>query len=154
LWEFRDSHLGQNDIWVLVPWPSTKYTIRGKVVATPKSRPWWVLWICVCPWLVYAPKCYNYAWTNLLFCLCKFMWVSEVLVNLANPIPELQHALLPQSVMSQGTHPNSFSFRCPHFWAHSWVHQGAWGCISEHMSLNIFLEVRSTQYNYQQNWSI
>jgi hypothetical protein len=21
-----------------------------------KSGPWWILWICVCPWLVYAPK--------------------------------------------------------------------------------------------------
>jgi hypothetical protein len=38
-WEFRNSHLGvlgQNDIWVLVPWLGTKYTIRGKVVASPK----------------------------------------------------------------------------------------------------------------------
>jgi hypothetical protein len=29
LWEFRDSHLGvpgQNDIWVLVSWPSIEYT--------------------------------------------------------------------------------------------------------------------------------
>ncbi len=25
----------QNDIWVLVPWLGTKYTIRGKVVASP-----------------------------------------------------------------------------------------------------------------------
>jgi len=35
LWEFRDSHLGvprQNDIWVLVLWSGTKYTIKGKVV--------------------------------------------------------------------------------------------------------------------------
>jgi hypothetical protein len=42
-WEFRDSHLGilgQNDIRVLVSWPSTKYIIRGKVVASPKSGPW------------------------------------------------------------------------------------------------------------------
>ncbi len=39
--EFRDSHLGvpgQNDIWVLVPWPCMEYTLRGKVVASPKSR--------------------------------------------------------------------------------------------------------------------
>ncbi len=46
LWEFWDSHLrisGQNDIWVLVPWPSTKYTIRGKVMASLKSGSWWVL---------------------------------------------------------------------------------------------------------------
>ncbi len=59
LWEFRDSRLGisgQNDIWVLVPWPGAKYTIRGKVVASPKFGPWWVLWICVCSWFVRAPK--------------------------------------------------------------------------------------------------
>jgi hypothetical protein len=35
---------------------STKYAIRGKVVASPKFGPWWVLWVRVCPWLVLAPK--------------------------------------------------------------------------------------------------
>jgi len=43
LWEFQDSHLRvprQNDIWLLVPWPSTKYTIRGEVMTSPKSGPW------------------------------------------------------------------------------------------------------------------
>jgi hypothetical protein len=47
-WEFQDSHLGvlgQNSIWMLVSWPITKYTIRGKVMVSPKSRPWWVLWV-------------------------------------------------------------------------------------------------------------
>ncbi len=44
----------QNAIWMLVPWLGTKYIIRGKVTASPKSRPWWVLWIWICPWLVLA----------------------------------------------------------------------------------------------------
>jgi hypothetical protein len=38
-----DSHLGvlgQNNIWVLVLWPGTEYTIREKVVASPKFGPW------------------------------------------------------------------------------------------------------------------
>jgi hypothetical protein len=98
LWEFRDSHLGvlgQNDIWVLVLWPGTKYTIRGKVVVSPKFGPWWILWICVCRWFVRAPKCSNYVLTNLLFGLCRSMWVIEFLVNLPSPIPKLKHALLP-----------------------------------------------------------
>jgi hypothetical protein len=59
LWEFRDSHLGvmgQNVIWVLVPWLDTEYTIRGKVIASPKSGSWWVLWVWVCSWLVLIPK--------------------------------------------------------------------------------------------------
>jgi len=51
LWEFRDSHLGipkQHDMWVLVPWLSIEYTIKGKVVASPESNSWWVLWVWVC----------------------------------------------------------------------------------------------------------
>jgi hypothetical protein len=81
LWEFRDSHLrvfGQNDIWVLVPWLGIEYTIRGKVVASPKSGPWWVMWVRVYPWFICAPKCCNYALTNLLFGLCKSMceWLN------------------------------------------------------------------------------
>ncbi len=39
----RDSHLGvprQNDIWVMVPWPSIDNTIKGKVVASPKFGSW------------------------------------------------------------------------------------------------------------------
>jgi hypothetical protein len=59
----------QNDIWVLVPWQHTEYTIRGKVVASLKSEPWWVLWIYVCSWFIHAPKCFNYALTNL-FLVC------------------------------------------------------------------------------------
>jgi len=82
-------HLGAS------PWPGTKYIIRGKVVASPKSKPWWVLWIHVCPWLVRAPKGSSYALTNLLFGLCRFVWVSDLLANLPSPIPKLQHALLP-----------------------------------------------------------
>jgi hypothetical protein len=97
-WEFLDSHLGvprQNDIWVLVQWPST---LRGKVVASPKFGPWWVLrvlWVRVCPWFIRAQKCSNYAVTNVLFSLCRSVWVIDLLVNLPNPIPKLQHALLP-----------------------------------------------------------
>jgi hypothetical protein len=62
VWEFRDSHLGvprQNAIWMWPSWKGTKYTIRGKVVASPKSGPWWVLWVRVCPWLVLALKVFK-----------------------------------------------------------------------------------------------
>jgi hypothetical protein len=78
---------GQNDIWVLVLWLDTEYTIRGKVVASPKSGPWWVLWVQVCPWFVCGPKCSDYALINLLFGLCKSVWIIELLVNLLSPHP-------------------------------------------------------------------
>jgi hypothetical protein len=46
LWEFQDPHLGvpgQNAIWMWASWRGNKYTIKGKVVASPKYGPWWVL---------------------------------------------------------------------------------------------------------------
>jgi hypothetical protein len=46
----------QNAIWMMVLWPITKYNLRGTVVASPKSRPWWVLCVRVCLWFVLAPK--------------------------------------------------------------------------------------------------
>jgi hypothetical protein len=45
---------GQNDIWVQALCSSTKNTIRGKVVATPKFGLWWILWVRVCPWFIRA----------------------------------------------------------------------------------------------------
>jgi hypothetical protein len=120
LWEL------QNDIGVLVSWLGTKYIIRGKVVAAPKSKSWWFLWVRVCPWFTRAPKCSNYALTNLLFGLCKLMWVIELLVNLPSPILELQHAPLPPKCYESGSAPQLLLLPfCIHFWTHNYVHQGA-----------------------------
>ncbi len=61
MWEFQDSHLGvwilgQNAIWMWSWWRGIENTIRGKVVASPKSKPWWILWVQGWPWHVLAPK--------------------------------------------------------------------------------------------------
>jgi hypothetical protein len=64
-----------NDISVLVPWLGIEYTIRGKVVTSPKFGSWWVSWVSGCLWFAYALKCCNYALTKLLFGLCMFGWV-------------------------------------------------------------------------------
>jgi hypothetical protein len=56
----------QNDIWVLEPWPGTKFTIRGKVLASPKSGPWWILWVRVCPWLARAPTMFQLCTNQLV----------------------------------------------------------------------------------------
>jgi len=76
---------GQNVIWVLVPWPGTKYTIRGKVVtsSTPGRDESYKF--------VFAhgssmhQKCSNYALINFLFGLCRSVWVIELFFNLPNP---------------------------------------------------------------------
>jgi hypothetical protein len=52
----------------------------------------WVVVNLVNPCLFVArlcTKCSNYTLTNLLFDLCRFVWVSELLVNLPSPILEL-----------------------------------------------------------------
>jgi hypothetical protein len=67
LWEsqfqkFQDSQLGNpRTKWHLgtAPWLGTKNTIKGKVMASPKFRLWWILWVCVCPWFVHAPKMFQ-----------------------------------------------------------------------------------------------
>jgi len=81
LWEFQDSHLGisrKNAIWMWASWRGTKYTIRGKVVASLKSKPWWVLRVRVCPWFILAPKVFQLCTNQLVvwFCVGMCEWLS------------------------------------------------------------------------------
>jgi hypothetical protein len=49
--EFREKwHLD------VAPWIFIDNSIRAKVMDSPKFGPWWILWVCVCPWLVRASK--------------------------------------------------------------------------------------------------
>jgi hypothetical protein len=94
---------------------STKYTIRGKVVASLKSRPGWILWIRVCSWLILAPKVFK-LWTNqLVVGLCRFVWVIKCLLFFLVPFRSSNMPFYPQSVASQGTCFDSVFFRCFHF---------------------------------------
>ncbi len=41
LWGYKVPGVpGKIAIWMWAPWRVIEYTIRGKVVASPKSRPW------------------------------------------------------------------------------------------------------------------
>jgi hypothetical protein len=72
---------GKIDIWVQALWPCIENTMMGKVVAFPKSGPWWVLWIRVCLGSFMHQKCFNHALTNLLFGLYRFPWTINPLVT-------------------------------------------------------------------------
>ncbi len=119
LWEFRNSHLqipGQIDIRVLVLWPGIMYPIRGKVVAFPKFGSWWVLWICVCSWIIRALRCSNYALINLLFDLCRSVWIKKFLINLPSPhLGTPAHPSTPKVMRTRDHAPtlpsNVFTFR-------------------------------------------
>ncbi len=47
--------------WHLGDGPMAKHKVyyKRKVMASPKSGPWWVLWVRVCPWLVLTPKMFQ-----------------------------------------------------------------------------------------------
>jgi hypothetical protein len=104
-WDSQLRVLRQNDIWVLVPWLGTKYTIRGKVVASLSlGFGEFCESMFACSSSVHQ-KCSNYALTNLLFGLCKSMWVIELLVNFSSPHPEATTSPLPPKCCELGNAP-------------------------------------------------
>jgi hypothetical protein len=56
----------------------TVYIIKGNVVASPKSGPWWVLWVRICPWFVLAPKVLWQCTNQLVvwFCAGPCEWLN------------------------------------------------------------------------------
>jgi hypothetical protein len=79
-----------------------------------------------CTKMFYAPKCSKHTLTNLLFGLCKSVWVIELLVNLPSPILELQQACIStlEVLRARGCAPTP-SPSIVHLWIHCWVHEGA-----------------------------
>jgi hypothetical protein len=78
LWAFKVARiliLGQNDILVQGLWLGIENIIKGKVVASPKFGPWWILWVRVCSWLVRAPKMFQPCTNQLV------IWFVKVRVN-------------------------------------------------------------------------
>jgi hypothetical protein len=117
--------LGQNAIWVLVLWPGTKYIIKGKVVASPKFGPWWVLWVWICTWFTLTPKALK-LYTNQLVVWFVQVRVSDwLLIILPSFIPELQHAPLPAKCYEPGSMPQLLTLPLFSFQTHISVYQGA-----------------------------
>ncbi len=89
-WEFQNSHLkvmGQNDLWMLTPWPCIENTIGRRCWFPPspycgKSCEFVFVHDLSMHW-----SCLSYALTNLLFGLYKSMYVIDLLVDLLNPRP-------------------------------------------------------------------
>jgi hypothetical protein len=74
-------------------------------------------------------KCSNYTLINLLFGLCRSMWISDLLVNFPNPIPKLQHTLLPPKCYESGSAPQLFLLLLSFSLDSQPNHQRAWGCV-------------------------
>jgi hypothetical protein len=77
----------QNDIWVKTPWPGIENIIKGKVVASRNLGHGESHEFVFAHGLSVHQKCSNYALTNLLFGLCRFVWIINLLVIRPNPHP-------------------------------------------------------------------
>jgi hypothetical protein len=95
---------------MLVQWPSTKYTIKGKVVASPKSGPWWVLWIHVCLWFVRAPKALKLCINQLVVWFVQVHMSNWCLSLFLVPSRSSSTPLYPENVARKGACPNSLLF--------------------------------------------
>jgi hypothetical protein len=114
-------------MWAL--WKGIKYTIRGKVVASPKFRSWWILWVQVCSWLVLTPKVFQLCINRLIVWFVQVCVSDWVLVLLLSPISEFEHAPLPLKCYKPGNMPQLLFLLLFSPWTRSWVQKGAWGCI-------------------------
>jgi len=96
-------------------WRGTKYTIRGKVVASPKSGPWWVLWVWVCPWFILVPKVFQLCTNQLViwFCVgpCQLLKCLSIFLV---PSWSSNMPFYPWNVVNQGMCPNFLFFHCFH----------------------------------------
>jgi hypothetical protein len=92
---FETPNLGvlrQNDIWVQAPWPNTNNTIKGKVGGFPQVQAMGSL-VSLCLPMVHS--CTKSALTNLLFGICRFVWIIDPFVIHLNPNFRALHGPLP-----------------------------------------------------------
>jgi hypothetical protein len=62
-------HLGAS------PMARHRMNYKGEVVASPKSKLWWVLWVWSCPWLIQTPKMLKLCSNQLV------LWFVHIRVN-------------------------------------------------------------------------
>jgi hypothetical protein len=75
-------------------------------------------------------KCYNYALTNLLFGLCKSVWIIDPLVTHPSPHPEAPTCPSTLEVLqAKKRTPTPYPSIVFHLWTCNWVYQGVWGCV-------------------------
>jgi hypothetical protein len=105
-------------------------------MASPKSGPWWVLWIQICPWFVLAPKVFQLC-TNPTCCLvlCKSVWVIKCFSFFLIPSRSSSTPLYPQSATNQETCPQLLALPLFSLQTHIWVYQGAWERVTISQSL-------------------
>jgi hypothetical protein len=99
---------------MLVLWLVTKYTISGKVMASPKSGLWWVLWVQICSWFVLAPKVLKLCINQLVVWFVQVRVSNWCLSFFLIPSPNSSTPFYTRSAVSQGMCPNFLLFHYFH----------------------------------------
>jgi hypothetical protein len=60
-------------------------TIRGRVVASPESGPWCVMWVQVSPWFVPTPNACRMTSNQLVLVLDAGSWPNNLISSYSNP---------------------------------------------------------------------
>ncbi len=72
-------------------------------------------------------KCFNYVITNLLFGLCRLIWIIDLLVTRSNPHPGAWTCNSTPKVLRMRECTQHFFLLLFSFWARIWINQGVWG---------------------------
>jgi len=141
---FKTPNLGvprKNDIWVQALWLDIKNIIRGKVVVSPSlgcGESCESVFACD---LFVHQKCTNYILTNLLFGLCKCVWIIDSLVIHSSPHPEiLGHPPTPEVLWTRGHTTTHYPFVVFTFGFTVESIKEFWGCINQPIG-EIFLKL-------------
>jgi hypothetical protein len=90
--------LGQNDIWMQPLWLGIDNTLRGKMVVSPQIQGMMSLVNVYARGLFVHQKCSIYALINLLFYLCRSVWIiGPLVIRLSCHLGASAHPLYPWS---------------------------------------------------------
>jgi hypothetical protein len=99
-------------------------------MASFKSKLWWVLWSVYPRGSSIHQKCSNHTLTNLLFNLCKSMWIFDLFSLVLIPhLKALACPLYPQMLRIKEHIPTPSTSIVFHFQTCIWIFQGMWRCI-------------------------
>ncbi len=118
--------------WVQALWLGTKNTIKGKVVASPKSGLGWILWVRVCPWVIHAQKMLQLRTNQLVIWFVQVCVSNWLACHYSSPhLKARPYPSTPKMLRTRERVPTPYPFVVFTLWIHSWIHQGVWGCVKE-----------------------
>jgi hypothetical protein len=117
-------NLGTKSYLDVGPVEKCKVYYKGEGDGFPQVRPVVSLVCPCCPWVVLAPKVLQLRINNLVWVLCKPMWVSEACQLFLVPSRSFSTPLYPSKCCELRSMPRLLLLLLFSTWTHIWVFQG------------------------------